>query len=236
MFMRTSSSVCIETIADVTCGCDTTNPMASAASEGALPGHEAAQLVDALDVLATVPCGEELAPEVVGGELGGLLDESREAALVQHAPRDQRHAVPGRLGRAVERAGIEDVDDRLHAVDRAGGDELEREIVLVVRKRHADLGDLPAALELAELVQPVAVDAPGGPVQVELQQVDLLETERAQRLLEAARDAAAGEMTSTGSGRPQPSRGPWVRTFVATSGGSPVHSCSACPIRASDSP
>ena len=110
------------------------------------------------------------------------------------------------------------------------------EVGAVIGDRHPDVADQALGLQLPELVDPVALGAPGRPPQVHLQQVEAVDAQLLERPVGAGPDLAAGEDLLDVDRHPPAAAVPSDSTLVATIGASPDQDRSARPTTASDSP
>ena len=134
--------------------------------------------LDAFPDLALALAGEVAVPEVAFRERRLGPDGAGQRALVERHSHD--HADARRLDGGEERvlgALVEDVVDHLDGVDEPRLDEPDRVLGLVVVDRDAEEADLSLALQSLDRVEPVALVHPLVGPDVELLDVDRLETE-----------------------------------------------------------
>jgi hypothetical protein len=156
--------------------------------------------------LALARAGEVIIPEVAFRERRLRPDRAGQRALVER--HSHNHADARRLDGGEEcvlGALVEDVVDHLNGVDEPRLDEPDRVLGLVVVDRDTEEADLPLALQSLDRVEPVALAHPLVGPDVELLDVDRLETEVLQAALGAGHDPVGREdllWAQAGPGRP----------------------------------
>ena len=155
-------------------------------------GYEGAQGVDFFDV-GLAGTGIEVLRAVVAFAKGGVrAQRARQAALVQHAAREDGDAtLRAQRDQAVEWRRVKEVEDGLHAVNASAENERQADIVPLVGQRHAKGADLAGNPESFEFVQPVAFHTPVGPVEVHLEEINRVHAKAPEGSFRLAGDVAA---------------------------------------------